>query len=107
MRKYTLDVKRTGKGVVGADGVITTPVPDVFQIKASVQPILKRELMSNPDLRDRKEAYKLFSDTLLRTAEAPQQEADIVTIWGRDFTVESVDPWKNGIIEHIRVVVSR
>ena len=107
MRKFDLTVARAGVSTTSTTGKISTGTPTTLIIKASVQPILRKEMEIDPSLRDRKEAFKLFTDTLLLTADAPTQEADKIEIYGRSFEVVSVDNWQNGIINHVRVVVSR
>ena len=107
MRKFTLAVDRAGASSTTTAGKVVNAPPSTFTIQASVQPIMRKDMQLDPNLRDKKEAFKLFTDTLLLTADAPVQEADKVTVNGNVLEVQSSDPWKNGIIDHIRVVVSR
>lgn len=75
-----------------------------FTIQASVQPLTPKELESLEEGRRTRDAFKLYSDTALRTLK--EQNPDRVVLGGNLFEVVSRADWQNGVIPHYEIVVS-
>lgn len=74
-------------------------------ITASVQPLTPKEMESLPEGRRTKQAFKLFTDTELKTVET--QNPDRITLFGSNFEVLSIAPWRNDVINHYECVVCK
>jgi hypothetical protein len=63
-------------------------------IQADVQPAKPRELVNLPEAQRARAAIKVYSETELRTADVEAQTAaDVLTVKGRRWEVQSVEPW--------------
>jgi hypothetical protein len=106
IRKFVIPVTRYG-APSASDGIVDTPIIDNFDIRASVQPLKAGELMQiDPDLREARENYRIYTDRQLFTADKFRQ-ADTVNVYGNDFTVFSVEKWQNGLRSHYKAVITR
>lgn len=77
--------------------------PNQFTFKASVQPMVGRELEMLPEGRRHSQSYFLFTDSLLQTVEG--QNPDIVIIDNEQHEVFQRQNWQNKIIQHYRYIV--
>jgi hypothetical protein len=77
--------------------------PNQFTFKASVQPMIGRELEMLPEGRRHTQSYFLFTDNLLQTVEG--QNPDIVVIDNEQHEVFQRQNWQNQIIGHYRYIV--
>ena len=107
MRRQTLEVTRPTQSSIAPNGEVILGTPTTITIKASVQPADRIQMEAVPQLRDYEQMFKLFSNTELFTAEASLHEADIVSIYGKDYEVVTVEPWLNGIRNHYKIMVGR
>ena len=108
MKRKTLTVTRTAQNTIDNAGNVITGVSSTFEIKASVQPADRIQMEALPQLRDFKQIFTLFSNSELFTADAENQtESDIVSIYGKDYEVVTVEPWQNGIRSHYKMLVGR
>lgn len=107
MLRQTVAVKRpTGNGT-WTKGQFTASATTSFNILASIQPLSGNEMQSLPEGRREKEAIRLYTSTELKIAAEGGANADVVTIAGKDYEVIAVYPWRNGILNHFKVIVSR
>jgi hypothetical protein len=94
------------------DGRWVEGTPKEFTVQASVQPMTGKELESLPEGRRKRAAFKLFTNSALRTVN--EENPDLVlleTAANTDgvaevYDVISVAPWRNGVINHYEIVVS-
>ncbi len=107
MRRKTLNVTRPSQTSISDSGEIVLGTPTTFTIKASVQPADRVQMEAQPQLRDYKQAFTLFSNSELLTSEASKSESDVVSIYGKEFEVVTVEPWQNGIRSHYKILVGR
>lgn len=75
-----------------------------FTIQASVQPLTPKEMESLEEGRRTRDAFKLYSDTALRTVK--EQNPDRVVIGTGLFEVVSRGDRQSGIISHYKMIVS-
>jgi len=108
-RKYTLTVKRKAPGDYDSSGFFKVSGPDTdFTITASVQPVTGSEMLLLPENRRQSEIKKLYTSTELYGIEKGSGvNADIVIIDTQEFEVVRVYPWKNNIINHYKIFVSK
>ena len=104
-----LTVKRRSEGAYNNSGFYNVQGTDTtLTITASIQPVSGSDLVLLPENRREKEALKLYTNTLLISAEKGNlRNCDIVTISGFDYEVVKVFPWKNNVIPHYKVVVAK
>lgn len=107
MNRQALIAKRPTFSTVEDDGTVTLNPPIDVGFRASIQPIDREQLETNPALRDLKQVYLLYSDTELYTAKASEQEADIVEVYGREFEVITSEAWLNSIRPHYKIMIGR
>ena len=107
MKRQTLNVSRPTQNSIDTTGKVILGTPEALTIQASVQPADRVQMEALPQLRDYKQMFKLFSDSELFTAEPSLREADIVTIYGREFETVTVEPWQNGVRSHYKILVGR
>ena len=79
----------------------------VLSIEASIQPLRPDEMDQLPEGRRSGQAYKLYTDDLVRTAKQDQYNADKLTINGEECEVVAVKPYQSGIISHYKVFAVR
>lgn len=99
---------------VSGKWVEATAVP--FTIEGSVQPLRARELNSLPEGRRATSAFRIYTDTRLRTVDdKAQSNPDRLTFRVpsydstapmRTYEVISVEEWQNGIVPHYKAIVS-
>jgi len=107
LRNRTLTIDRFGAGGWDASGkYVPDGSPTQFDITCSVQPLPGEEMERLPEGRRDQAAYRVFTDTLLRTAKRGSggHNADQTTIDGEVFECLSVEPWQNSIIPHYEAV---
>jgi len=98
-------VEKSGQYVNGTYVPGDFPV-DVPNVRASIQPAPGKMMQSLPEGRRSSEAYLLYTDSMLYTAEtSSSQNTDIVIINDTEFEVAKVGPWQNGVINHYEVLV--
>lgn len=91
-KNYTLKRKNAGSYVAGkwVDGTL---IPSLVAF-ASIQPMTGKEMVRIPEGDRNRERKVAYSADLLKVAEPTSgTKADIVTVDGQDFEVESVEPW--------------
>ena len=101
-RNYSLTVKRKASGSF-VNGRWTGEAESDVAIKASVQPLSERELLTLPEGRRNSETYRIFCDTELYTVES--QNPDEVVFNGERFEVFTVGRWQNQIINHWTYII--
>jgi hypothetical protein len=96
-------------GHFDSDGLWINNQPQIFTIKASVQATDAEILQTLPEGYRTKETYTLYTNTLLKIAEAEVHLADIMIIDSVKFQVVRVSPWQNLMFapKHYEVVVVR
>lgn len=87
------------------DGYSTDGAAVSSTIKASVQPISAHDLMTLEEGRRNSRGFTIITETKLNLSVAPNQNPDIIVIDGDDYEVVAIQPWKNGVINHFRVMV--
>ncbi len=106
LRKFVIPVSRFG-APVNVDGIVETTVSETFNIRASVQPLNNGQATQYlVDLRDAREVYRVYTDAELLPADE-QQQADKMTVFGREFEVRSCENWQNGIKPHYKAIIAR
>jgi hypothetical protein len=94
------------------DGKWVEGTPKEFTIEASVQPLSGKELENLPEGRRKRAAFKLFTDTSLRTVN--QENPDLVRLESASQTqgteevyeVITVAHWNNAVLPHYEIVIS-
>jgi len=107
LRNRTLTISRLGSGGYDASGkYVPDASPSEFDIKCSVQPLAGEEVNLLPEGRRENAAYRVYTDTLLRTAKrgSSGHNADQTTIDGEEFECLRVEVWQNSIIPHYEAV---
>ena len=96
--RYAAGTRDKGRWVEGASSQFTAAY--------SVQPLQPREMELLPENRRDKQAYWLYGDVELKTADpATGTNADKVTIDGEEYEVLMINPWQNNIINHYQIGV--
>jgi hypothetical protein len=115
--RRNLTVKR--RGVVTYDattGLAVAGTSTTSTIKASVQPVGGNSittvggqmLQALAENRRALESYLIYTDSMLDMAdETTGKQGDLIDIGGRDFEVQGVRIWQNGIINHNVYIVQR
>lgn len=105
--RQPLSVKRYQPGqFVG--GIWQEGGSTTLQINGSVQPTGPDDMQALPEGRRDRQAFILFSDERLNTADDNDgTNADVVTIDGQTYEVSARQPWQNGIIPHHRSIVTK
>jgi hypothetical protein len=102
----TYTVTRLGEGSIVA-GRYVDGASSTFEIIASIQPTNGRDLLRLPEGLRTKQLLSVWTDTPLRTADAPSgPKADVITYQGRQFQVETVLDWAESG-EYNKVIVSK
>lgn len=112
MFRRPLERRRYPGGDHYVNGRYTKPEPEVGTIRASVQPASGKDLEHLPEGQRVTAAFRLYADpvTDLRTALEGEDghPADTVVLDdGLEYEVKQVAPWRNGIISHVRALVTR
>jgi len=89
------------------DGRWTEGAPVESSILASVQPASGQDMESLPEARRTMATYRLYTDTQLYEALENVRNPDIVVLFGEEYEVVKVFPWRNGVLEHWKVLASR
>jgi hypothetical protein len=114
--RRNLTVKRRGVVTYDESGLAVVGTGTTTTIKASVQPVggnsittIGGQMLSSlPENRRTLESYLLYSDTLLNIADdTTGKQGDLVSISGRDFEVQGMRMWQNGLINHSVYIVQR
>lgn len=89
------------------NGRPTAATRSPIAFRASIQPLSTNEVLSLPEGKREREAYRLYTDFQLRAAdEANGTAPDHVTIDGKLFEVIAVHRWQNNLINHWKCIVS-
>jgi hypothetical protein len=108
MKKQTLNVSRPSQSSIGVNGDIVLGEPTLLTVRTTVQPADRIQMDAQPQLRDYKQAFILYPNTELFTADAEAKtEADKVSIYGKDYEVVTSEPWQNGLRSHYKIIVGR
>jgi hypothetical protein len=113
--RRTLSCVRPG-GAYDTNGRWTEGSSAPFTIEGSVQPIRARDLESLPEGRRAGAAFRVYTDTRLRTVDdKAQKNPDRLTFRVPSFDttaplltyeVIAVFEWQNGIVPHYKAIVS-
>lgn len=103
--RQNITLKRVAPGSYDVNGVWVEGAVTSSTIAASVQPASGKELDRLPEGRMYKEAFTLYTSTALNADE--DNNADQVTIFGKDFTIVNVEVWRNGILPHYKALAIR
>lgn len=87
-----------------ATGRYTEGTETTVSIISSVQPLSRSEVEFLPEGRREEHAYKIYTDTELRTLQ-DNTNPDRVEIDGVQYEVYSRLPWRNTIIDHYKFLV--
>ncbi|HEU4402346.1 MAG TPA: hypothetical protein VFT43_09590 [Candidatus Polarisedimenticolia bacterium] len=104
LRNFSLTVTRPAPGAY-VDGVYAAGAPSTFAVRASVQPLRGRELEALPEGRRSRAAYRVYTDTLLRTVD--DANPDRIALFGEAYEVIAIEHWQNGILPHYKAVLSK
>jgi hypothetical protein len=87
---------------------VRNPVPVVFTIYASVQPLKANELQTLDEGRRTSTILKLISNSPLQVADVTDTvNSDIITINGIPYEAVQCNPWQNGIINHYSIFIDK
>ena len=103
--RMLLTIRRTTGGEY-VDGLWQPGTETEFTARYSVQPTGKDDMEMLPEGRRERQAFTLFGDTPLRRAD-DEGNADRVLIYGEWYEVNAHQPWRNGLVPHERMVVTR
>jgi hypothetical protein len=78
---------------------------ELFQIKASVQPMRGTEMEMLPEGRRQSQAVKLYTNTQLQTVD--DSNPDTLQAFGSSYEVLSVEPWQSNVLSHYKVTAVR
>lgn len=92
-RSYT--VTRRSERSTYADGVLVGPAKTTLTIRASVQPTRGRDLERLPEAYRSQARYKMYTRSVLRTAQVYGASADRVTRDGETLEVSAVLDWSD------------
>jgi hypothetical protein len=87
-------------------GIWQEGATETFEAYYSVQPTSPDDMQSLPEGRRERRAYTLIGDTPLRSVQTTTNP-DLVEIDGEMYEVSAVQEWRNSIIPHTRVIVTR
>jgi len=79
---------------------------ETFTASYSVQPTSPDDMQALPEGRREQRAYTLIGDTPLRSVQATTNP-DKVEVDGEKYEVSAVQEWRNSIVPHTRVIVTR
>ncbi len=83
-------------------------VPEVFEIKASIQPTPAEVMLTLPEGYRTKESYTLITDANLKTASsADKSNPDVVVIENEKYQVTRVESWQNTFLNHYEIIVTK
>jgi len=99
-------VKRYADGAY-VNGVWVEGAETTLTVKASVQPATTEDLQSLPENRRQLGAYRIYTDSELKSVVENANNPDKVVIDSTDYEVAQVQPWKNGLIEHYKALAVR
>jgi hypothetical protein len=88
-----------GKWVPGGSTTIT--------IMASVQPLKGLEIQLVPEARRYSQSVKLYTNTQLQVGiNGTSENADILSAFGFNFEIISVEPWQSGVmfLDHYKCI---
>lgn len=88
------------------NGLWVEGATETFEARYSVQPTSPNDMQALPEGRRERRAYTLIGDTPLRSVEATTNP-DRVEIDGEMYEVSAVQEWRNNIIPHTQVIVTR
>lgn len=104
--RQTLTCTRPSESGSYVKGVYVPGDTEEIEFEASVQPLRPEEMQTLSEGRREKQAFKLYTDYLLKTADNENaKNADVITISGNSFEVLSIAPWQNGICSHYKAIV--
>jgi hypothetical protein len=107
--RRNVKVKKRGTVSYDATGLAVTANVTTTTIKASVQPVGGNTLttvggqmlQALPENRRVLESYLIYTDALLDTADdRTAKRGDLIEINGRDFELQGMRLWQNGLINH-------
>jgi hypothetical protein len=105
--RTALSVRRFAAPVLDVStGRYTEGSESSFEISGSYQPLARSELEFLPEGRREEHAYKIYTDTELRTLK-DDTNPDKVVIDGQDYEVYSRLPWRNFVINHYKFLVMK
>ena len=106
--RQSLVVKRFTGESYDVDGFLVEGTETQISIEASVQPATGKDTLLLPENRREAEHYKIYTDSALFTAEkGSSQSPDRVVFEGSDYEVMKKAPWRNGIINHFKYIISK
>lgn len=110
-RTTTLTISRFSSllGSYDVNGVWSGGTPTLFDIKCSLQPTSQNDLMALPETRRSRKSYTVFTETALQTVKEDTSgtNPDQTTIDGEIYEVVNVEPWKNDVLEHYKVIIQK
>jgi len=102
MFRSAFTVKRMAAGT-WVKGKFTEGAVTSFSIMASVQPLKGKEIELLPEGRRQSQAVNIYTDTQLNTTTATTNP-DILTAFGFDFEILTVEPWQSNVINHYKCI---
>lgn len=93
-RPYTI-TRNSVAGSYNTAGEYVEGATTTLSIMTSIQPADAEDLKSLPEGRRESEAYRLYTDTLLKITERDSTQGDTILIGTKQFEVLSIAPWQN------------
>lgn len=100
--RQPLQVRTVSAPAIDANGRAGAVSEVSKTIYASVQPADGKTLEAMNMIRDTKAAYVLFTEQIVVIPEAGSPPR--VTLFGDEYEILKCEPWRNGIIDHFRLV---
>lgn len=86
----------------------TTGSDTEFTIMASLQPVTGSDIRLLPENRREEELTKIYTDTsLIGSIKGSDSNCDIVIIDGDEYEVVKTMPWRNNVINHYKIFLSK
>lgn len=87
------------------DGDFQPADPAILTVRAHIQPVSGREMLTFEEGERTREAIRLYADQELRPAdEAAGLAADVVAYNGANYQVQRVQPWPLGGLPHWKAI---
>ena len=102
-----LTVKRISGGAYDVSGFWVEGTESEITIQASVQPASYKEMELVDENRRETSKFKIYTDTLLRTAEKGSQNPDRVVYNSEEYEVVALGDWHNDVINHYKYLMSK
>jgi len=106
LKTKKLTVRRPS-GYVNNKGKLELQSESTFDIDCTLQIATPEAMQKETSGRVSEHGYKIYTNTILKTSRESESGADIIEINGLDYQVESVSRWENGLLNNVKVAVSK